>query len=269
MNFLNYSELKNPLAAIVLAAMSLSAFAQSTAPASAESSVTLGVGFLIAPEYPGAKKSIFQAGPVISYRHSNGFFAGTQQGLGFGGKMDNYSYSAALGYRAGRKDNKSRGFNRGSDDLRGLGDIKNAFTANLSGGYTFNGGVQLSLNTSQALNQRETGNTYGLGLQLPVLTSKTDQVAIDLSTTYGDRKYNQSNFGVTNTQSVNSGYKAFNAKAGFNQVSATVGWNHVIDKNWSVATMAGLLQVAGDAADSPIVKKKTNGIIGTSIIYSF
>jgi MipA family protein len=266
MNRLNF---KSPLTAIILTTVSLSAFAQSAAPASAESSMTVGAAFLIAPEYLGAKKSTFQVAPVISYRNNNGFFAGIREGVGFGAKVDQYSFSAALAYRPGRQDSSSRGLSRGSDDLRGLGDIENSFIARLSAGYTFDGGVNVKLDSNLALNQRETGNTFGLGLKLPVFSSQTDQIAVDLSTSYGDRKYNQSNFGVTNTQSANSGYKAFNAKAGFNQVSATVGWNHVIDKNWSIATRAGLTQVTGNAADSPIVKKKTNGILMTSINYTF
>ncbi len=257
------------LTAIFLSGASISAHAQTSAPASAESGVTVGAAFIIAPEYLGAKKERFLLAPTISYHNSNGFFAGTREGVGFSGKADQLTFSAAVGYRFGRRDSDSQGFRRGSDDLRGLGKIEDALTTRLKGSYAFDNGVSVSLSSELALNHRETGNTWGMGLKVPLLNTKTDQVALNVDAMYGDRKYNQSNFGVTSSQSANSGYKAFSAKAGFDQVASSVGWKHTIDKNWSVTTKAGVTQVVGNAADSPIVKKKTNGILATSINYAF
>jgi outer membrane scaffolding protein for murein synthesis (MipA/OmpV family) len=224
---------------------------------------------LIAPEYAGAGKNRFALVPTISYRNSNGFFAGSGQGLGYQTKVDQFLLSAALAYRSGRNDDSGSGLRRGSDDLRGMGDIPDAFTARLQGSYLFDGGVKLGLKSELALNHRETGNTWGLDLSVPLFSSKTDQFGLNLSTTYGDRKYNQSNFGVSSQQSLGSGYRTFNADAGFNNVSTSLSWRHTIDKNWSIATQAGITQVVGNAADSPIVKKKTNGLLATSINYSF
>lgn len=254
----------------VLNLFAISAFAETPAiAANSESGVTVGAALVIAPEYAGAKKDRFVLVPTVSYRNSNGFFAGTGQGVGYEAKVDQFSLSAALGYRFGRNDSNASGLRRGSDDLRGMGDIEDAFTTRLKGSYLFDGGVKLSLKSELALNHRETGNTWGLDLNVPLFSSKSDQFGLNLGTTYGDRKYNQSNFGVTAAQSSSSGYKAFNAKAGFENVTSSLSWKHSIDKNWSVTTQAGITQVVGNAADSPIVKKKTNGLLATAINYSF
>lgn len=261
------------LTAIFLASTSLTAQAQTQTAAptsdSAQSSVSIGAALVIAPEYLGAKKERFLLAPTLSYRNGNGFFAGIGEGVGFSGKIDRFDLSAALAYRIGRRDGNANGLRHGSDDLRGMGDIDDAFTTRLKGSYTFDSGVSLHLGSEFALSNRETGNTYSLGFKVPVFESKTDQVSFNIGSTYGDRKYNQSNFGVTSAQSTASGYKAFTAKAGFDQVTSTLGWNHVIDKNWSINTRLGLTQVVGNAADSPIVKKKTAGVLGTSINYAF
>lgn len=263
--------LKNSIVlALGLAAVSVSALAQSTASAPAEPGVTLGVGVIVAPEYLGAKKERFQLAPFVSYRNPNGFYAGTHEGVGYTAKLDNFSLSAGVGYRFGRTDSKENGsFKRGSNELKGMGDISDAFTARIKGGYKFDGGPTISLGTEMALSNRETGNTYTLGLNMPLLESKTDRLSLELGATYGDRKFNQSNFGVTAAQSTASGYKAFNTKAGFEQVAAGVNWNHMFDKNWSITTRAGLVSLVGDSADSPIVKKKTSGVVMTAVGYSF
>lgn len=53
-------------------------------------------------------------------------FVSTTRGIGYGNSFGNLDYNAALSYRAGRKDRdvSSDSIASGSDDLRGMGDIK-------------------------------------------------------------------------------------------------------------------------------------------------
>lgn len=272
MNLFSKTSLVYALGFAGLCSVSMGAMAQTTSAATtaAEPGATVGVGIAIGPEYYGAKKERFLLAPFFSYRNANGFYAGTNEGVGFSTKVDSFLLGAGVGYRAGRADSSEDwSFKRGSDDLKGMGDIPGALTARLKGGYQFGSGATVSLSSELALNHRETGNTYTLGLKLPLYESKSDQFSLNMGATYGDRKFNQSNFGVTAAQSAASGYSAFNAKAGFEQISSTVGWNHVISKNWSVTSRVGVTHLVGDAADSPIVKKKTNPVAMASFNYSF
>ncbi|MDP1979767.1 MipA/OmpV family protein [Undibacterium sp.] len=250
-------------------AMSFSAHAQDKTAQEPESTAIIGAGVFYAPEYLGAKKHRF--GPAIygEYQNKNGFFVSTARGIGYGQKVGDFSLSAGIGYRAGREDSRDSKKLFSSDDLKGMGDIPGSVTANLHASTTFAGGINASFGANLALSHRENGNSYEFGLSAPIFQTTSDKVEIGGSLTYGDAKYNQTNFGVTAKQSTNSGYKTFNAKAGFSQALGTVSWTHMIDKNWSVRSAAGVSQVMGDAADSPLTKKKTSPILMTTVNYTF
>ncbi|MCH8620769.1 MipA/OmpV family protein [Undibacterium sp. TS12] len=251
-----------------LMAMSFSAHAQDKPAQEPESTAVIGAGVFYGPEYIGAKKNRF--GPILfgEYQNKNGFFVGAGRGIGFGTKVEDFSVSAAVGYRAGREDSRTNSSLFSSDDLKGMGDIKGSVTTNLHLGKTL-GAVNFTADANLALSHRENGNLYNFGASAPVFQTASDKVEVGGTLSYGDAKYNQTYFGVTATQSANSGYKAYTPKAGFTQALGTVAWTHVIDKNWSVRTAAGVSQVMGDAADSPLTKKKTNPILMSTVNYSF
>ncbi len=265
MNLLSKNRLASALGLICLCSVSMGVMAQSAE--KKESGTTVGVGMVVGPEYSGASKTRVGLLPFFSYRNANGFYAG-MEGIGYGTKLDSFTLSGGLGYRGGRSESKET-FGRGSDSLKGMGDIPGALTARFKAAYQLNEAVSLSLGSEMALNHRETGNTYDLGMRVALHQSMSDQFSLNLGARYGDRKFNQSNYGVSAAQSAASGFKAFNAGAGFEQVSSSVNWNHVIDKNWSVSTRVGVTHLLGDAADSPLVKKKTSPTGMFSVNYSF
>lgn len=230
-------------------------------------SMTLGAGIAYAPEYAGAKKSRVVPLPYFERTFSNGAFISTMRGLGYQTEVANVGLSAALSYGGARADHKRNAFD-GSDALKGMGDISGSAQVALSASYQV-GTVGLSLGTTQNLAHREHGATYSLGASMPVYTTASDQVGMSVSTQYADKKHMQTYFGVTAVQSAASGYKAYTAKGGFANVTAGVNWNHVLDKNWSVHTMLGVSHLTGDAADSPLTKRKTTPMLMTGIGYKF
>ncbi|MDE2428922.1 MAG: MipA/OmpV family protein [Burkholderiales bacterium] len=240
-------------------------------PAADQPSATKVVGFGVfyAPEYPGARKN--RVGPALfaEYHHPNGFFASSTSGLGYEKKIDNSDLSIALGFRGGRKEKSDAGTLSGSEDLKGMGDIENSVTTTLHAGTQLGGAVHFSVDANLALSHRENGNLYNFGLSAPLFQSSTDSIELSGTASYGDRKYNQTNFGVTATQSANSGYSSFAPKAGFTQAMAMVSWGHVINKHWSVRTAVGATHMLGDAANSPLTKKKTSPILVSTVNYAF
>ena len=236
-----------------------------TAPAAGDSLV-LGAGVAYVPEYAGADKNRVVGLPFLERTFDNGAFISTMRGAGFQTTLQGVNLSAALTYGGGRKDHKST-FS-GSDALKGMGDIDGAAQAVLGVSYNL-GKVGLSLSTTQNLGHRENGATYTLGASMPLYTSASDQIGFKTSAVYGDNKHAQTYFGVTATQSLYSGYKAYTAKSGFENVSAGVSWNHVIDKTWSVQTAVGVTRLLSDAADSPLTYRKTTPMVMTGISYKF
>jgi outer membrane scaffolding protein for murein synthesis (MipA/OmpV family) len=149
-----------------------------------------------------------------------------------------------------------------------MGDIDGGLQAVLTASYQL-GKVGLSVGTTQAVGKRENGSTYTLGASVPLYSGTNDQVSLGGSAVYGDNKHMQTYFGVTGAQSARSGFKAYQAKSGFETVSAAVSWDHVIDKRWSTHTAVGFTRLLGDAADSPLTKRKTTPMLMTGISYKF
>lgn len=237
-----------------------------TAPAAGDS-LTVGGGLAYVPEYTGSKKSRVVPVPYIERTFNNGFFLSTMRGLGYQTSVGGVGLSAALAYGGARADHKRNMFD-GSDALKGMGEIDGAAQAVLGASYQL-GTVGLSLSTTQNLAHREHGATYTLGGSTSLYTTASDQVGLSLSTEYADKKHMQTYFGVTAAQSATSGYRAFSAKGGFANVSASVSWNHVLDKNWSVHTVLGVSHLTGDAADSPLTQRKTTPLLMTGVAYKF
>ncbi|MFZ6657653.1 MipA/OmpV family protein [Undibacterium sp. TJN19] len=251
-------------------ALPFAAHAEDKPAEQAEAEAVIGVGAFYAPEYPGAKKNRFGPAVFADYQNKNGFFVSTTRGLGFAKKVDDFTLSAAIGYRPGRDDARdSKNLFSSSDDLKGMGDVSASATTNLHAATTIGGLINASVDANLALSRRENGNVYHFGLSAPILQTPGDKVEVSGNVSYSDAKYNQTYFGVTSTQSANSGYKAYNPKAGFSQAAASVAWTHVIDKHWSVRTAAGVSQMLGDAADSPLTKKKTSPIVISTVNYTF
>ncbi|NYE60830.1 outer membrane scaffolding protein for murein synthesis (MipA/OmpV family) [Duganella sp. 1224] len=259
--------------AITLTLLSLCAFSGKSFAADAADtpangdSFTAGLGLAYVPEYAGANKRRVLPLPILERTYSNGVFLSAQRGIGYQAKVGGFTLSAALGYDGGRDDHK-KGYFSGSDALRGMGDIDGSAQAVLSAGYQL-GSVGLTFTTRQNIGHRAYGASYALGMSTALYTDSTDQIGFGASAVYADNKRMQTYFGVTATQSARSGYREYKASGGFEHVSAGVHWNHVLDANWSVRSAVGVDRLTGDAADSPLTRRKTTPMLMTALIYRF
>jgi outer membrane protein len=233
-------------------------------------SKTLGLGIAAAPEFKGGDR--YRAFPLLvaDFQSANGFFASTYRGIGYLTSVDGIKLSGALVYDHGRNRNDLPGYYR-SNALNGMGEIEGSFGAKLAASMDVAGMFTLNASTTLALTNRENGNTYKLGASMPVMKTESDQVSLNAGMDLADRKHMQAYYGVTQQQTVASGYRYRNytAKAGVEDISMAVNWNHVIDKNWSVMSTAGLTRQVGNAADSPLALRKTAPVLATSVNYKF
>ncbi|HEX8615365.1 MAG TPA: MipA/OmpV family protein [Telluria sp.] len=233
-----------------------------------QSTMTVGLGAAVVPEYMGSDKGRAVPVIVLDYQHASGFFASTVSGIGYKTKTGPLAFSAALGV-AGSRSDRNHGLSRGSDALKGMGEIKSSAIGAFGVGYEFDGGIGVGLRAMVALTHRERGNSYELGAQAPLLKSEANQVGMFVSATYSDKKNMQAFYGVTAAQSLNSSYKSYDTKAGFSRVNVGVNWNHKLNKQWSVNSTAGVVSLLGDAADSPLTKRKTAPLLAVTVNYAF
>lgn len=79
----------------------------------------------------------------------------------------------------------------------------------------------------------------------------------------------QTYYGVNASQSAASGFTRYDAGAGIYAWSTNLDWTHKLTQRWSVVAGAGVTQLMGDAADSPIVQRKTSPTGSLKVTYSF
>ncbi len=246
--------------------LSPSTQAAETAPAG--TSFTVGGGLAIVPDYAGSDD--YRAVPLIAldYQHASGFFASTRRGLGYQTRLGALGLSAAIGHTGGRSD-EDRRVRAGSDELRGMGEIRSSVTAILGANYVFDGGISVGAKALLALNHRESGNRYEFGVQAPLYKGARDKLSMFAMTEYSDERNMQAYHGVSAAQSRASGYRPFTTSAGFSKVGLGVNWQRKFSDKWSLNSSAGVMQLVGDAADSPLTKKKTAPMLSSMVNYSF
>ncbi|HHP1264988.1 MipA/OmpV family protein [Enterobacter cloacae] len=233
--------------------------------------LTLGGGVDVGPRYSGSDKIRVSAAQVVDYSMANGFFIGTTRGIGYGNNVGNLDYSAALSYRTGRKDKdvSSDSISSGSDELRGMGEIKGSAIVIPGLGYKVTDWLNLQLQAEVPVSERENGEAVHFGLSSPLYTSPTNAVTLALTGSWGSDKYMQTYYGVNAAQSAASGFAQHDAGAGIYAWSMNLDWTRKLTSRWSVLASAGVTQLTGDAGDSPIVHRKTSPTGSLKVTYSF
>lgn len=233
--------------------------------------LTLGGGVDVAPRYSGSDKSRVTAAQVVDYAMANGFFISTTRGLGYGNRVGNLDYSAALSYRAGRKDRdvSSDSIASGSDYLRGMGDIKGSAVVVPGLGYRVTDWLNVQLQAEVPVSERDNGEAVHLGIASPLYTSPENSVTLALTGSWGSSKYMQTYYGVSAAQSAASGFARHDAGSGIYAYSLNLDWTHKLTSRWSLLAAAGVTQLTGEAGDSPIVQRKTSPVGSLKVTYSF
>ena len=233
--------------------------------------LTLGGGVDVAPRYSGSDKSRVTAAQVVDYAMANGFFISTTRGLGYGNRVGNLDYSAALSYRAGRKDRdvSSDSIASGSDYLRGMGDIKGSVVVVPGLGYRITDWLNVQLQADVPVSERDNGEAVHFGIASPLYTSPENSVTLALTGSWGSSKYMQTYYGVSAAQSAASGFARHDAGSGIYAYSLNLDWTHKLTSRWSLLAAAGVTQLTGEAGDSPIVQRKTSPVGSLKVTYSF
>lgn len=259
------------LAMAGLLCLPLSAFA---ADDHAGNVLTVGAGVGAGSAYAGDSKTTVMPVLVLDYAMSNGLFASTMRGLGYGSQIGPLSYSAALGYRGERPDHKREGLG-GSDYLKGMGKVKGNASALLNLGYSPLPGIELSVASDVPVTSRENGATVQLGASGQIYDrqdssgAQKDTVVLRFQTSWGQDKYVQTMYGVTAAQASRTAFRQYTPKGGFYEAQASVNWEHRIDARWAVNTMLGTERRLGDAAKSPIVQRKSAPIGAVYVTYRY
>ncbi len=223
----------------------------------------VGLGLASGPRYAGADGTRTRVMPVLGYQWANGWFASTLGGVGV-------NLSSTPGLQYGPRLTVDFGRKADSDGaLRGMGDVK--ASAELGGfvSYRVAEALNLHANLRAGSGEDHRGLRMDLGAAYGFQLAPGLRLRLGADTTLANQAYAQTRFGVTASQSASSGYAVYTAKAGLQDLRASVGLNLALAPRVMLSTALTSTTLLGDAKDSPLVRKASSVSGQVGVAYGF
>lgn len=235
-------------------------------------SLSLGAAGVYRPEFKGSKDYELKPLPFVGLRYGRGDYYVALEGGALranvlpGGFLE---FGPIISYERGRKDDIK------NLAVRGLGEIDAAINGGVFARKRFEvGGGDLTIG-AQVLT--DTGKVHkGMlataGLDYDRQLNDRWSVGLSLSTTWADRKYMQTYYGVSRAGGLASGLSPYAADAGIENVEAGASVRYRINDRWSALAHGSYGRLVDSAADSPIVAREgsaNQGQLVIGLIYSF
>jgi outer membrane protein len=218
-----------------------------------------GVGIANMPGYKGSDQRIIKIAPLIDVQRGR-FFARTDAGIGLSIYESPYfTFGASVNWMKGYKE---------EDAPAGFGEVKDALGGRVFVTTRLYGAVA-TFSATQALTESERGLQLDARVSYPWRASERLTLIPSVAVSAGNAKYMNSYFGVDFERSTRSGLAQYAMKGGVKDVTLSLMANYKLTERWAITGGVLASQLLGDAADSPIVKRKSNttGIVG--VTYAF
>lgn len=149
-----------------------------------------------------------------------------------------------------------------------------AIGARLQGGAFFNyyltPSLRLTNNVLAGSGRDRHGASWTVGLQhvrRGIAPHHSLLLAADM--TFVNRSYNESYFGVSLPDSINSGNLPYAPGGGLRDVAVSARWNWALSPGWMVSSAVRAARLQGDARRSPLVERPNNLTVSTGLAYRF
>ena len=223
-----------------------------------------GAAVVAGAAYQGSDKRRTMLLPLLDYQWANGWFAGTSNGVGY-----NFSTAKATDYGVRITADLGRPQSR-SDRLRGMGDVD----ARAEFGTFFNTALTQQFSLTSSL-RYGAGNGKGLVLDLgaayAIPLAAQWRLGVGVGASLVNASYMQSYFGVTSAQASASAsqYRVYKPEGGLRNMRVNAAATYLVSPRASVTVGVSANTLLGDAADSPLVRKKSivSGLLAAS--YAF
>jgi MipA family protein len=222
----------------------------------------LGAGVGVGPTYQGAASDRVRPIPFFLIDYRDELYLGPS-GLRWR-VIDTEGFRAGplIGLLGGRSDNLS-------PRLEGMGDIRTSVTAGVFATYSA-GPFRLATTFQQAINHTENGwlGLVELDYRTVVVTRKV-LLAVGPDVELASGQYNQTWFGVSGVQSIDSGLPVFTPGAGVKDYGAHANLTYVCTRHVLLRAFVSVKEIAGNLTDSPIVQRSTETFVGIGVAYHF
>ena len=88
-------------------------------------------------------------------------------------------------------------------------------------------------------------------------------------TDLGDSHYMRTWYGVSRTQAARTRYAAYRPHGGLADAGVAMSWSAPLSPGVSATISLEALRLVGDAADSPLVRQRTQVSLGAIVSYTF
>jgi outer membrane scaffolding protein for murein synthesis (MipA/OmpV family) len=231
-------------------------------PAPGEWSVTLGGGIGAGPRFPGANTERGRFTPLIEVLYGKTLFLGIN-GLGLNViNTGHFRAGPVLGYEGGRRDDVD-------PHLYGLGDIHSSLTAGVFANYRA-GCFDAGATVRQAITHSSNGLVGLAHLDYLIrLPRARTFFAVGPDFEFANAVYNQTWFGVTPTQSFDSGLPVFTPRGGVKDVGIHGTATYFFSQHLLLRGLVSFKDIVGDDANSPIVEDRRQVVFGVGLAYHF
>lgn len=230
-------------------------------PRPAETAIRVGAVVISGQAYQGASEQKTSVLPGVFLQTSNGLFADPLNGVGYSFEpIGNLQYGLRINLDTGRSV---------EDPLPGFEKIKARANPGAYANYTVNDKLTLRSALRLGMGEGADGSLLHLGGSYKVLQAGFFGVSLNASLKYADSNYMQSYFGVSPAQSAASGLKAYQPAAGFAAAKVGLTAGTPLSRQIFVFANVSVQRLLGDAANSPIVSKKTQPTAFIGGVYSF
>jgi MipA family protein len=223
---------------------------------------TVGAGLALAPKYPGASAEDLRPAPFVSINYGDRVSIGPLGIEVAAVRWDGLRAGPVLGLQGGRRD---------SDDprLEGLGDISTSVTGGLFANYT-RGALEISATARQAISHSTNGlsGLFQVNVRHAFPMARTF-VAAGPDLEFGNGDFERAWFGISPSQATTSGLPVYAPRAGINRVGLHADLTYRATPHILWRLFARLSDIAGDAAQSPIIERRTQIDVGAGIAYHF
>ena len=211
----------------------------------------VGAAVVAGHEYLGSDERKTLVLPALSYQWKNGWFAGTDNGVGYKfASPANMQYGLRVTLDLGRDESDATA-------LAGMGDID--MRPEFGGFFNYFITDEWFLTTSfryGAGNDRD-GSQTDVGLGWSSQIAPQWRLGLGMAATWVNSKYMQAFYGVTAAQSAASGYAVYTPGAGWRDVRGNASLTYFFTPHWSLTAAVTVRALQGNVKRSPIVNEDT------------
>ena len=234
---------------------------------------SVGAGVLYAPVFFGSKDYTLEAFPDLEVSYGDTFFASWEDGIGYSLINQNgFSFGPLLKYEFARQEDQDNSYviaGKKSTALQGLGTVNDAFEPGVFFDYEDkNLTAKIELRKGVGGHEGtilEISSDYSIPVGSILLSAGPRATIVDST-------YNNTFFGVTETQSHNSGLSRYKAAGGLLSYGFGASVYLPLSEKYGLTLFSTYLRIAGDAESSPLITQRGSAnqeVLGLIASYDF